>query len=656
MLAKRIILTLLMLSLATNLSAAESANAIQAYLQQGKPAQAISTAYMLLNTGNIDNHERKSLLKLILKAQLIIVNARHYENVQPAILAIQTLIQEFPEQVNEPQLIEDMIELYWNQGSLEEVQAEILDLQNRYPQSSEAQKSWLMLGKVHFLHKNYADARSSFLRFSSAYAEDSAEGQDVRMWTALVDYAEGRFTIAYQVLQKVFDIEPNRITSQDSIYARFIQLLRIEKHHAQALEQASHFLSMYKTSSHTGEVRLLQADMQLLQPNPNKKDIIKTYTILAETHADTVIGKQAFMRRMMLQIQDKKSYATIKPVIIALKRIANANQMSEIEDEALLHEARLWNRLTQYDPKRSPKQAIHAFLKQFSLAQKSTHSVIAAQAKYEGKQSFVAYIQRLLQQQKWHDAVNLWQSFTHFQPSLKQTPLLHFNIAHAFRLLMQYTQAERLLQQLQHQAKGNIWGEKITLEQAKLWTDRGDRQAITKIMQWLDTHEYTLYRPEMLLLVAQIQLQENHASLASHTLNTIQPSDLTLPSKAAFWKTNAKTNQALSRWHMAAQAWAEYAALDVEDKQQTLLKEAHARFKAGEFPKAEILYNSIPENLRTPIWTYRYSISQLKNGKLKQATTRLKELKSNANAGIYASMAALTLAERNANQLLETSL
>jgi len=63
---------------------------------------------------------------------------------------------------------------------------------------------------------------------------------------------------------------------------------------------------MYKTSSHTGEVRLLQADMQLLQPNPNKKDIIKTYTILAETHADTVIGKQAFMRRMMLQIQDKK--------------------------------------------------------------------------------------------------------------------------------------------------------------------------------------------------------------------------------------------------------------------------------------------------------------------------------------------------------------
>ncbi|HID36477.1 MAG TPA: outer membrane protein assembly factor BamD [Ghiorsea sp.] len=654
--AKLSLIVLSMFFYAINAFAVSNADAIQAYLQQGKPEQAISTAYLLLNEGKVDDVERKALLELIIKAQLIIVKAKHYEDVKPAIRAIQSLIQEFPEQINEPQLIENMITLYWHQNSLEEAQAEILDLQNRYPQSTQAQRSWLTLGKIYFIHKNYADARSSLLRFSAAYAEHSAEGLDVRIWTALVDYAEGRFSIAYQALQKAFDKKPLRITSQDNIYARFIQLLRIQKQHTQALKQANHFLSLYKTSSHTPEIRLLQADMQQLQANPNESDIIKTYTILAETYADTIIGKQAFMRRMMLQMKEQKTYAAIKPAIIALKRIANGNQMSEVEDEAFFHEALLWHQALLYDEENTPQQATYASLKQFSLAQKSTHADIAAQATEQGKQSFSTYNKRLLQREHWATAIKLWQSFPHFQPKMQDAAQLYFDIAHAYRVSMWFQQAEYIFSQLQRLAKASVWAEKVALEQAKIWADRQDKQAITKIMQWLDTHEYTMYRPEMLLIVAQIQLHEKNASLASHTLNMIQPSDLTPASKAMFWQTLAQTNQALSRWHMAALAWKTYATLDVQNPQQAMLKEAHTRFKANEFAKAETLYNNTPEDLHTPVWAYRFSVSQLKNGKIKQATIRLTQLKNNPNAGVYTSLAALTLAERNADQLLETNL
>jgi predicted negative regulator of RcsB-dependent stress response len=194
------------------------------------------------------------------------------------------------------------------------------------------------------------------------------------------------------------------------------------------------------------------------------------------------------------------------------------------------------------------------------------------------------------------------------------------------------------------------------LELVKVWRDRSDSDGIRKVMQWLDEHEYTLYKPEMLLVVAQMQLEAHKHNIASHTLNLIPVNTLSTEAKQTFWKTSALVAQALSRWHMAAQAWQKYASLKIPNPERAKLLEAHARFKADEFEEAEKLYSKTPQSLRTPAWTYRYSISQLKNGKWNQAITRLTKLKNNLDAGIYTSMAALTLAERKANKLLENSL
>ncbi len=634
----------------------EQAHAIRTYIHQGKPEQAISTARKLLSNDSLSDVQRQSLFELILEAQLTIIKARHYEDVGPAVDTIKTLIQEFPEQVDEPKLLWQIATLHWNQSNLESAQADILDLQNRYPASPQARQSWLMLGKIHFIHKHYADARSSFLRYATSVAEQSSQGQEVRMWTALVDYAEGRYAIASKVLNPIFKNNPELITSQDSIYARYIQLLHIQGENNEALTQARNFLSMYKTSEHTPEIRLLLADLQLLQPHPNKEAIIKSYDLIAHAEPDTYIGKQAFMRQLMLRMQDKTSYADIKPAIIALKRIANKNQMSRVEDEAILDEARLWHKVAIHDPENSPKQAAYAALQGFLRASKSQDATLRQQAKVEGQQALIAHVQAMIQQQDWHDAINLWRTFASFQPTPKAAKQLYFDIAKSLRLSFEYQEAEAILQNLYTLSANSVWGDKVMLEMAKLWRDRGDASGVRKVMQWLDNHEYTIYKPEMLLLVAQMQLQAGQASVASHTLTSISPATLSSSAQQTFWKTSALVAQALSRWHMAAQAWQTYATFNVSDREQAILNEANARFKAGEFARAEKLYSQTPEHLRNSAWAYHYSIAQLKNGKWNQATERLTKLKNSPDADIYASMAALTLAERKAKQLLEDSL
>lgn len=652
------LLSLLLLLIYSSFAHAQSdqTDTMQAYLQQGKPEQAISIARLMLSNTSLNNRQRKALFEFILKAQLTIVKARHYEDVQPAIDTIKTLIQEFPTQINEPKLLWEIANLHWNQNNLEQTQADILDIQNRFPSSIEAKQSWLMLGKIHVIHKNYAEARNNFLRFAVLYPETSPQGYEVRMWTALIDYAEGRFDVALQTLNDIFNKKPTLITTQDSIYSRYIQLLHIKQKNEQALKQAKQFLAIYKTSIHTPEIRLLLADIQLLLSDTNRENIIKSYHLLANSEADTFIGKQAFMRKLMLQMENKKRYHDIKPAIIALKRIANKNQMSEVEDEAFLQEARLWHKVALTDPEHAPKQAVEAALQSFKLASKSKNHNLAKQAKIEGKQSFLTHIHKLIQQHAWNTATNIWQTFALFRPKLQQDKQLYFDIAHAFRLLYQYQPSESILEALQRSNSDSVWSDRATLELAKVWRDRQDSNGIQKIVRWLDSHEYNLYQHELRLVIAQIQLQSQQYNAASQTLETIPPQTLTATAKKTFWKTRALVHQALSRWHMAAEAWQTYATLNIPDRDQAKLFEANARFKAEEFVKAEKLYSNVPQSLRTPAWTYRYSISQLKNGKWNQAVKRLTELKNSPDAGIYTSMAALTLAERNANKLLENSL
>lgn len=357
---------------------------------------------------------------------------------------------------------------------------------------------------------------------------------------------------------------------------------------------------------------------------------------------------------MMLQYRDSKDYNTLKPVIIALKRVANQNQLSEVENESILHQARLWVRVVKGDAEHAPRQAATAALEDYAKVTSSPFPALVGQALKEGKQAFITYIEKLIAEEKWMQVVVVWERFPQLRPKDRSASQLQYGVAHALRMLMEYEQAEVLLEHLYQLSSDSVWGHKVMLERARLWLDRGDSDGVERVMEWLSENEFTLYRPEMLLLAARMQLKSGNASAASQTIVSVAAADVAFEERGGYWKAQANIAEKLSRWHVAAHAWRQYGETAGADKSMALMEQANSMFKARDYRKAEALYETVPEKDRTAAWEYRFSICQINSGKLRQAMERLERLKSDKKAGIYASLAALALAERQADDLLET--
>ena len=92
---------------------------------------------------------------------------------------------------------------------------------------------------------------------------------------------------------------------------------------------------------------------------------------------------------------------------------------------------------------------------------------------------------------------------------------------------MDFVHAEEMLDHLYIEAGNSVWSHRIMLEKARLWADRNSTDGVIKIMQWLAKHENTLYRQDLLLIVAKIQNAQIEASAASQTLAHLTPADLT---------------------------------------------------------------------------------------------------------------------------------
>ena len=77
---------------------------------------------------------------------------------------------------------------------------------------------------------------------------------------------------------------------------------------------------------------------------------------------------------------------------------------------------------------------------------------------------------------------------------------------------------------LYEEAAGSVWGHKVKLEQVRLWLDRGDKDGFKRVMRWLSQNEFTLYRPEMLLLAAPLLGKTSSPTLVQHaTLLLLTP-------------------------------------------------------------------------------------------------------------------------------------
>ncbi len=652
---------LIVLSLVTGLFCGQALAAtssrvqgVRIFLNQGNPEQAIDTAESLLTEPQLSEEDRLMLLSLIAEAEEFRAVASHFQDVSKAVAAIQNLIKEFPAEVDEPELLWKTAWLHWRKGAKKVAMATARDVKNRFPDSRTVTKAYLLMARIHIELKKVNQARNDLLQYGIRVDDGSREQALGNVWMAVVDFEESRFAEALNGFDSVYKSRPEIVELEERLFATYILALHQQGMADEAFTLAEKFLNRFAKGEYLARIRLLRADILREQKDVDLVALQKEYEIIANNEAETDIGKKAFLRKIMIQYGESSDYKTLKPVVIALKRLASQNQFSEIEDESILYQARLWVRLAAKDPEQAPAQASIAALEDYARVSGSQYQHLATSAVDEGRKAFIGYLEGLIAEEKWMQVVVTWERFPQLRPMDKGAALLQFGVAHALRMLMEYEQSEALLNHLYEQAAGSVWGHKVMLERARLWLDRGDADGVNQVMSWLNENEFTLYRPEMLLLAARMQLKQGDASAASQTMVSVGASDIAIEARGEYWKTRANIAARLHRWHVAARAWREYGKTAGADRGVALLEEANTLFKAKEYRKAEDIYAKIPESAQTAVWKYRYSICQIKTGKQRQGIERLELLKSDTSAGVYASMAALALAERKADALLES--
>jgi len=631
----------------------DAAQPARIYLNSGNPEQAIKTARRVLKKLNLPSADRLALLSLIAKSEIMRVSHQHYEKVNRAIEAINIMLREFPDSTEAAEFRWQLAWIWWKSGDHKQAISAAREIITQDQQANNLRRAWLLMARIHMQQRNFSYARSDLLQYGLQVEYRSRQQAIGMAWMAIIDIGEERREVAYQNLNTVYKKWPTLIRTEPELFSAYIQLMHQHDDENQTFKLSELFISQYINTDHAAPIRLIHADIRARQGN-DVADAIKEYGILADKEAETLIGRQAFMRKMMLEFRHETSRDSLIPVMISLKKIATDNQLSIIEDEAMLDLARLWVRLQKNDSvgTNNKTQTKAPALQAYAHASISLEPNIAKAAANEGTLWMSKRIEAALAKQQWVKAVSIWRQFPQLRPLKHQSQTMRLGIAHAMRMLMLFEPSETILQTLYNENKFSIRGERTMLELAKLWMDRQDKNGVKNIMHWLNRHEFSMYRPEMLLIVARMQLDKNHAEQARQTLSSVRSNDIAEASRASYWQTQAAVSEALSQRHSAARAWGKYRQSKGANTALGLSNQADNLFSAQEFPQALTLYQTMPETVRDTAWEYHVGICEIRTGASKQGTERLQKLAAIANGDRFTSLAKLALADKQASILL----
>jgi len=626
---------------------------VRAILENGNPELAIKSAHTLLKSSQINNKDRRRLLEMIAKAEEIRTSFHGYSDVSHATRAWASLLKEFPQDKKAAAIRWRIAWLYWRQGKLPEAKRTAEEVIKIHPAAKEAGKAELLLARIAVKRNRMHAARKHLLQYTLGEEDNKAAQARGLAWLAVVDFSEKRLSAALKGMRKVIHLSPDIIASDAELQSTYIRLLYARGHRDEAMRLAENFFKQYINTPFAPAIRLIHAD--LLARKGNSAKAVTEYDKLAVAEAESSVGKKAFMRKMMLQNIKTDDVKSLKPVLAALQRMAAGNQLSYIEIESMLDQAQLWERLSDKLDRAAEKS-----LELYARTAASHNPDFSTVALKKGATLLRRQLKIRIHEKAWLQTVVLWKRFPQLRSHRPRSGEqkhgninIELGVAHAMRMLMQFPAAEEMLNRLYLQTRDSIEGQRVMLELTRLWLDRGDTGGFSKVMHWLDNHEFTLYRPDMLLVAASMQLAEGKISAASQTLHAVSPEDLAMETRAAYWRTEAHIDEALSRWHLAAKAWENYARYNRSAASRILMKQANALFKAEEFAAAEKTYLAIPEKMRLGEWQYRMGLVEYHNGKWKQAEERLQRLVEDKDAGEYVNMAKLELAEKRARALLE---
>ena len=638
---------------ASAVTSADSISTIRTILHNGNPDVARTRAYNMLKDGHVDDRQRRSLLRIIAIAEEMQSALHDYSDAEIAIAAWHSLLKEFVSPDDAAGIRWKICWLYWKKGDEEGARRAAAEVLKESPSSHQARQARLLLARLDIKGNKLHAARKNLMKFALDSSSDAEQAQGLA-WMGVVDFREGRDDPAFNSISKAIAMAPGLVSSDVTLLSTYTQLLYARHNEAAFQRQSARFLELYLDRPEASLIRLLSANM--LAESGKGKEAERAYEMLSEVAPETSIGMKAFMRKLMLQYADTTDFDTLKPVLASLHTLAVNNQMSDIEDEAMLDQARLWIRLAGQVDKAEEKA-----LDLYTQVTVGTVPAFAAQARQEGYALFVRDINSTLDDQSWLESIVLWRRYPQLREptgqidgdALKQQRHVRLGVAAAMRRLMDFDAAEELLASLYRDTQDSVEGDRIMLEMAKLWLDRRDPDGYARIIRWLNAHSFTMYRPEMLLVAARIQLQNHQPNQASQTLMQVSEQDIAPDMRPDYWLCKAEIAEALGQWHPAAAAWARHNALFDKAPAATLLRRADALFMAGEYAGAGQAYMNIPEGERNMRWQFRMAVCEVRTGQWKQAEERLTALTQNPDAAEYALRARLLLADREAVSLME---
>ncbi len=656
---------------------AANAAGVRALLNNGNPELAIRTAHSLLAGQRVKNSERRQLLELIAQAEEMRAAYRDYAEADKALNAWKALLKEFPDDPGAADARWHIAWLLWKKGELVDARKAAQAIIEHNPASSRARMARLLMARIAIARDHPNRARKHLLQYLIDAADGSREQALGLAWLAVVDAREHRPKAALAGMDKAIHIAPEVVENDPQLLAAHVQLLHEQGQKARALARAELFLKRYINTPFAPPIRLLHADM--LAARGQRKRALVEYDRLAESEAETSIGKQALMRKLMLKYAGVGDFERLRGPLIALTKLANDNQLTDIEAEALLDQARLWKRLIGRHTRAASQaltlyaRAAHTRFRPWSqealdegasllrtrlAALTRTGAAPAtetskANARGQGKKT-----EKKDSQERWLQTIVLWKRY----PLLRQRMLtragmapevvdIQIGVARALRMLMQFDAAERMLARLYQRDPESIQGQRVMLERARLWLDRGDADGVARVMRWLDAHEFTIFRPEMMLIAANMQLNAGKINAASQTLHAVSPDDLARESRADYWRAEARIAEGLKRWHLAARAWQRHAKLTGSGR--SAMRAARDLLRAGEYAAAELALKRVPESLRDAEWQYDLAQAEYHTGKWNQAEERLQRLAASEDAGSWRDMARMALADHRATALLE---
>jgi len=617
---------------------------IHKFLEQNNFELAISTTRTLLKNRELSEEKRFKLLRVLAEAEEMQATVQGYASVNLAIRAYKGLHEEFPRKFSAAEMHWKVASLSWSGHEYEQADAAAQFVLQNYPISPEAKRAALLHSRILIKRGQYAVARGVLLTYFGLGSKISAQEEDESLaWLSVIDQTEGRNKQAFETMKKIYAHAPATIENDSLLYATYIHLIAQFDKKDHVLAHIDHYIKLHVSQPEALSVRLLQGDM--LAKQERLKEAEDVYGILADRHGASSVGKKALMRQLVIRHKESKDTKVLQKLLGTLSHLAAKNQLSDIEAEAQLYQARIMMRLKVTGYKWTDQAIAY-----YALVASSKFQEFASDAKNEGTKLLQQRLQGLLAEGEWLQAAVLWKQYPQLHPYRSER--LAFGIAQAYTHLMDFTPAEKILNTLHSKAGDTVWGQRIMLEKARLWSEREDADGVDKIMHWLISHEHTLYHQDLLLIAAHMQTKQGDFSTSRQTLTGVVPENLTTELRGDYWRTRAQINIGLQRWHIAAAAWEQLAKLTQgEERWHHVRAQAEALIHGEDYRKAEGILIHIPDKAHDFGWKYAMALCAYNTGRWNKAEGYLQAILSDNQTNSYAIRARLVLAEQHTTQL-----